>query len=101
MSYFPDYRSQTDKLNAIDKAYITGFRLAVDMVKDALNNVDDDNLLSIEKEIIAKLSRTLDGYLESEEKMLVCHLFDKEEYEDTDLNDQSPMFNTKRKANEE
>lgn len=101
MSYIPDYRSQTDKLNAMDKAYITGFRFAVDMVKNALNNVDDGNLLSIEKEIIAKLSRTLDGYLKSGEKMLVCHLFDSDEYSDIELNDEHPMFNTKRKDNEE
>lgn len=96
MSYFPDYRSQTDKLNAIDKAYITGFRLAVDMVKDALNNIDDDNLLSIEKEIIANLSRFLDDHLASEEKMLVCHLFDSDEYSEVELNDEHPMFNTNR-----
>ena len=101
MSYIPDYRAQTDKLNAMDKAYITGFRLAVDMVKDALNNIDDDNLLSIEKEIIANLSRFLDDHLVSEEKMLVCHLFDSDEYSDIELNDEHPMFNTKRKDNEE
>lgn len=96
MSYFPDYRTQTDKLNAIDKAYITGFRLAVDMVKDALNNIDEDNLLSIEKEIIANLSRFLDDHLESEEKMLVCHLFDSDEYSDIELNDEHLSFNTNR-----
>ena len=101
MSYFPDYRHETDKLNEVDKAYVDGFRYAVELLDTALNNIDDENLLSVEKEVIAKLYRTLNTYLASEEIMMICHLFDKEEYEDTELNDQSPMFNTKRKDNEE
>lgn len=101
MSYFPDYRTQTDKLNAIDKAYITGFRLAVDEVKDALNSIDDDDLIPIEKKIIANLSQFLGDHLVSEEKMLVCHLFDSDEYSDIELNDEHLSFNTKRKDTEE
>ena len=30
MSYFPDYRKETDKLNEVDRAGITGFRIAVE-----------------------------------------------------------------------
>ena len=55
MSYFPDYRHETDKLNEVDKAYVDGFRYAVELLDTALNNIDDENLLSVEKEVIAKL----------------------------------------------
>ena len=80
MSYFPDYRKETDKLNEIDKAAITGFRIAVESALCLFDNLDDENPLSIEKEIYAKVKARLEEWLECEEIEFVCSLFDHADY---------------------
>ena len=89
MSYFPDYRKETDKLNDVDKAYIGGYRHAIEDMLCLFDNLDDDEALSIEKEITAKIKANLEGWMEGEEIMLVCALFDNADYlpEDIDLKD--------------
>lgn len=97
MSYFPDYRSQTDKLNKVDRAYIGGYRHAIEDMKCVIDSLDDEDTLSIDKEIIGKLKATIEKYMECEEVALVCYLFESDEYSNIELNDEHPMFNTNRK----
>ena len=90
MSYFPDYRKETDKLNEVDKAAITGFRIAFENVMSFFDNhLDDDEMISIEKEIGERLKARLEEWMEVEEIEFVCHLFDNADYlpEDTELVD--------------
>ena len=89
MSYFPDYRKETDKLNEVDKAAITGFRIAVESALCLFDNLDDESPLSIEKEIYERVKARLEERLECEEIEFVCSLFDHADYlpEGTELVD--------------
>lgn len=90
MSYFPDYRHETDKLNEVDKAFITGFRIAVESMKAFFdNNLDDDEMLSIEKEVTERVKDNLEEWMEIEEIEAVCSLFDHADYlpDDIELED--------------
>ena len=89
MTYFPDYRKETDKLNNEDKAIISGYRVAVDDVLCFFDNLDDDEALSIEKEITERVKARLVEWMEGEEIQLVCSLFDNADYlpDDIDLVD--------------
>ena len=89
MSYFPDYRKETDKLNEVDRAAITGFRIAVESALCLFDNLEDENPLSIEKEIHERVKARLEEFLECEEIEFVCSLFDNADYlpEDTELVD--------------
>ena len=86
MSYFPDYRKETDKLNEVDKAYIGGYRHAIEDMKCVFDNLDDEDALSIEKEIIGKLKDTIEKYMECDEIELVCALFNEADYLPDDIN---------------
>ena len=88
MSYIPDYRHETDKLNEVDRAGVTGFKIAVQSALALFDNLDDD-ALSIEKEIAAKLKEQLEAWLEVEEIEFVCSLFDHADYlpDDIELKD--------------
>ena len=95
MSYIPDYRKETDKLNEVDRAAITGFRIAVENAMCFFDNtLDDDEELSIVKEITEKIKASLEEWMECEEKMLVCSLFDNADYlpEDIELVDANNGF---------
>ena len=89
MSYIPDYRHETDKLNEVDKAGIAGYRLAVEDMICFFDNIDDDEMLSIEKEITEKVKARLKEWMDGEETMFVCSLFDNADYlpEDIELED--------------
>lgn len=89
MSHFPDYRKETDKLNEVDRAAITGFRIAVESAMCLFDNLDDEEALSIEKEIAEKIKARLGEWLECEEIEFVCSLFDNADYlpDDIDLVD--------------
>ena len=89
MSYFPDYRKETDKLDEVDKAAITGFRSAVESALCLFDNLDDENPLSIEREIHERVKARLEEWLECEEIEFVCSLFDRADYlpEDIELVD--------------
>lgn len=89
MSYIPDYRKETDKLNEVDKAGIGGYRLAVEDMMCFFDNIDDDEMLSIEKEVVEKVKARLKEWMEGEETMFVCSLFDNADYlpEDIELED--------------
>ena len=84
MTYFPDYRKETDKLNEVDRAGITGFRIAVESAKSLFDNLDDD-ALTIEKEICERLKARLEEWLECEEIEFVCSLFDNADYLPDDI----------------
>lgn len=88
MSYFPDYRKETDKLNEVDRAGIAGFRIAVESAMRLFDNLDDMSLC-IEKEIIGRIKPRLEEWLECEEIEFVCSLFDNADYlpEDIELID--------------
>lgn len=89
MSYIPDYRKETDKLNEVDRAYIGGYRHAIEDVLCFFDNIDDFDDLSIVKEITSKMKANLEEWMEGEETMLVCALFDNADYlpEDIELID--------------
>lgn len=89
MSYFPDYRKETDKLNEVDKAAITGFRIAVESALCLFDNLDNEKPLYIEKEIHERVKARLEEWLECEEIEFVCSLFDNADYlpEDIELVD--------------
>ena len=85
MSYFPDYRKETDKLNEVDRAYIGGYRSAIEDVKCFFDNLDDDEMYCIEKEIIEKLKANLEVWMECEEIETVCALFNEADYLPDDI----------------
>ena len=89
MSYFPDYRKETDKLNEVDEAIVRGYRIAVADVMCFFDNLNDDEALSVEKEIAERLKAHLEEWMQCEEIELVCSLFDNADYlpEDIDLVD--------------
>ena len=89
MSYIPDYRKETDKLNDADNAIITAYRMAVEDMMCFFDNIEDEEALSIEKEIVGKVKDALKEWMDGEEIMLVCSLFDNADYlpEDTELVD--------------
>lgn len=89
MSYFPDYRKETDKLNDVDKAFINGYRKAVEGVKSFFENLDEDYLYTFEKEVIEALFSQLDEWMQADENETVCALFDEADYlpEDIELVD--------------
>ena len=89
MTYIPDYRKETDKLNEVDKAYIGGYRNAIDDVMCFFDNLDDDDALSVEKEVTEKVKARLKEWMEIEEIETVCSLFDNADYlpEDIELAD--------------
>jgi hypothetical protein len=85
MSYFPDYRKETDKLNEVDKAFIDGYRKAVEGIKSFFENIDDDNLYSFEKEVIALVEKELDEWMQADENETVCALFNEADYLSEDI----------------
>ena len=89
MSYFPDYRKETDKLNEVDAAFIAGYRKAIEEVKCFFDNIDDDDALSVEKEVTAKVKASLEDWMECDEVVTVCALFNNADYlpEDIELVD--------------
>ena len=98
MSYFPDYRKETDKLNEVDKAGITGFRMAVEAMKNYIDSMLDEDRLSIEVEIIGRVKAELEESMTFEEIEFVCSLFDNEEYDDIELFDANSIYEKKHKT---
>ena len=79
--YLPDYRKETDKLNEVDNAAITGFRIAVESAMCLFDDLEDDeDALSIEKEVAQKIKARLEEWMEFEEIEFVCSLFDNADY---------------------
>ena len=89
MTYFPDYRKETDKLNDVDEAFIRGSRKALADIKCFFDNINDKNALTVEKEVTAKVKASLGEWMECEEIETVCWLFDGADYlpEDIELVD--------------
>ena len=89
MSYIPDYRHETDKLNEEDQSIVQVFRATVECMMCFFDNLDDEEALSIEKEITEKVKTRLKEWMDIEEIELVCSLFDNADYlpEDVDLTD--------------
>lgn len=89
--YIPDYRKETDKLNERDRAFIEGFRDAIDAVVTFFDNLDvydlDDGLARKPEEV----KEALIDWLGMEEKETVLTLFDNADYlpADTELTDAS------------
>lgn len=80
MSYIPDYRHETDKLNAEDQSIVQAFRATVECMMCFFDNLDDEEALSIEKEITEKVKTRLKERMDIEEIELVCSLFDNADY---------------------
>lgn len=86
MSYFPDYRKETDKLNEVDNAFISGYRKAIEDVMCFFDNhLDDDEMISIEKEVTEKVKANLDEWMQVSEIETVCALFNEADYLPDDI----------------
>ena len=85
MTYFPDYRKETDKLNEVDKAFINGYRKAIEDVKCYFDNIDKDDLYTFEKEVIEVIEAELEGWIEGSEVETVCALFSEADYLPDDI----------------
>ena len=84
--YLPDYRKETDKLNEVDNAAVTGFRIAVESAMCLFDDIaDDEDALSIEKEIAEKIKARLEEWMEFKEIEFVCSLFDNADYLPDDI----------------
>lgn len=89
MSYLPDYRHEVDKLNEVDRAAVTGFRVAVEAMMNYVDSMLDEDRLTVEVEVITRVKAELEESMEFEEIELVCSLFDNADYlgEDVELTD--------------
>lgn len=85
MTYFPDYRKETDKLNEVDKAFINGYRKAIEDVKCYFDNIDKDDLYTFEKEVVEVIEAELEGWIEGSEVETVCVLFNEADYLPDDI----------------
>ena len=94
MSYIPDYRKETDKLNEVDEAIVRGYRIAVADVMCFFDNLNDEEELSVAKEIAERLKVHLKEWMQCEEIELVCSLFDHADYlpDDIELEDANKGF---------
>lgn len=99
MSYIPDYRKETDKLNEVDKAYIEGYRRAMADASNFFNNAAMFDVGSLEGELLSSIKNYLEGWMQIEEITAVCVLFDHADYlpDDIELIDANrPLYqNTK------
>lgn len=93
MSYIPDFRKETDKLNDVDRAFINGYRKAIEDVKDFFSS-DGDELYTFEKEVIDRVTANLEEWIEVSEVETVCALFDEADY----LPDDIELVDTNREA---
>ena len=96
MSYIPDYRKETDKLNEKDQAYVQGYRNAVE---DVLRFLEDAEEIDADEETVAAVRDQVEINMEYEEIEMVCSLFDHADYlpDDIELIDANePLYrNTK------
>ena len=96
MSYIPDYRKETDKLNEKDQVYVQGYRNAVE---DVLRFLEDAEELSLGECELEEVKEAIAAQMELEEIELVCSLFDHADYlpDDIELLDANePLYqNTK------
>ena len=89
MTYFPDYRDETDKLNDLDKNYIEGFRFAASVARDFFESEVDEAKTGFEKSFFEEQKVRFDEWMEAEEVETVCAVFDNADYipEDEELKD--------------
>ena len=87
MSYIPDYRNETDKLNAEDQLYIQGYRQAVSDMQNFFDSRDED--YAMVDEVVESVKSELSEYMAVSEIELVCAIFDEADYlpEDIELKD--------------
>lgn len=80
MTYIPDLRDRTDELSENKREYIAGYRRAQEQLLDAIDDkLDDEELYSIEREIIGRLLEELRALADINEIEEVCALFESEE----------------------
>ena len=97
MSYFPDYRKETDKLNEVDKAFIAGYRAAMEDAWCFFNN--SHIYENVDHEAVSQAIESFEHWANMQEIEAVCSLFDNADYlpDDIDLVDANkPLYeNTK------
>lgn len=92
--YIPDYRKETDKLNEKDRAYINGYRAAMEEVDTFFGNLDvydlDDEKMTTPEEV----KEAMRDWLRMGEKEVVLSLFERAEYlpDDIELVDAAKPF---------
>lgn len=93
MSYIPDYRCEDNMkhLNDADKSYLNGYKKAIEDSMNFFNNLDVFNTSDLEIELLEKIhvKECLQDWLNSEERLVVCSVFEWADYipEDIDIID--------------
>ena len=83
MSYIPDYRKETDKLNKEDQLYIQGYRQAVSDMQNFFDSRDED--YTMVDEVVENVKSELAEYMVGSEIELVCAIFDEADYLPDDI----------------
>lgn len=106
MTYFPDWRHDTGKLNETDRSFIHGYRCAIDDLVDFFYNANDyDDTPKLSKEEIDVFVEAFRDFAEMQEIYTCVSLFDNADYlgDDVELVDANlPMYSgTKGAENHE
>lgn len=97
MTYIPDFRKETNKLNEKDKEFIAGYRCAIEDAKTFFDNTDVYEASEAEEKVLQEAKGCFEDWMEMEETEVVLSLFESGDYEDLDLVDgNEPLYtNTK------
>lgn len=89
MSYIPDYRHETDKLNDVDKAFINGYREAMEDAIAFFSNLDVYDATEEEENALSKAEVYMKDWMEMSETEIVCSLIENADYlpDDIELTD--------------
>ena len=99
MSYIPDYRKETDRLSDEDKAFIAGYRAAMQDAASFFDNTEVYEATKEEAKVLCEAKECFEDWTDMQEIQTVCSLFDNADYlpEDLELTDANePLYkNTK------
>lgn len=82
MSYIPDFRGEENEklLNETDKAFLTGYRAAIEDAKGVFANLEVYEVTEDEKKVLDEFSGCFNDWCEMEEIETVCGIFDGADY---------------------
>lgn len=107
MTYIPDFRNEVDKLEGNDRAYVEGFRYAMEQVKGFFDNLDLYNIemysemCECSKASLEQTKESITDWMEREEINLVCSIFEDSKYDGIELKDGAePLYNIRRASDD-
>ena len=93
MSYIPDYRKETDKLTPIDRAYVEGYRAAMEDADSFFDNLDMYDASESEAEVLSNSRDCFNDWMSMEETNTVLSVFESGSYDGLELIDgNKPIF---------